>query len=83
MLLITKEQAIKFGLRNPSLQTIEIPKTWSLNDSRQWLKNHGYLWQYYRTTKNMRRFAQTYDIAQSHFYSIKLSNGIVMVYQKY
>lgn len=71
------------GIRNPSLQTIQIPNDWTLNNSREWLKNHGYLWQYYRTTEHYRRFAQTYDIKDAIFYSKKLPNGIVMVWQRY
>ena len=71
------------GIRNPSLQTIEIPKEISLKDSRNWLRKHGYLWQYHRLTTNMRKFAQTYDIAGAEFYSKKLPNGIVLVFQRY
>ena len=71
------------GIKNKSLQTIEIPKSWSLKDSREWLKQHGYLWQYHRNTINFRRFAQTYDIEGADFYSKKLPNGIVMVFQSY
>jgi hypothetical protein len=83
MPLITKSQARQMGISNPSLQTIEIPKKWSVPDSRNWLKEHGYLWQYHRLTTNFRRFAQTYDIAGAAFYSKKLPNGVVMVWQKY
>lgn len=83
MPLITKAKAKEMGIMNPSLQTIEIPKNISLKDSRQWLKDHGYLWQYHRNTTNFRRFAQTYDIKGAEFYSKKLPNGVVMVWQKY
>lgn len=83
MPLISKAQARQMGIRNPSLQTIEIPKDWSLSESRSWLQQHGYLWMYHRLTTNFRRFAQTYDIEDAEFYSKKLPNGIVMVWQKY
>lgn len=83
MPLITKRQAIDMGIRNPSLQTILIPLSWSLKDSRAWLKKHGFLWMYHRFTKNYRRFAQTYNIEGADFYSKILDNGITMVYQKY
>ncbi len=83
MPLITISKAKEMGIMNPSLQTIEIPKTISLKDSREWLKSHGYLWMYHRNTTNFRRFAQTYDIKDANFYSKKLPNGIVMVWQKY
>lgn len=83
MPLITKSKARKFGIRTTSLQTIEIPRTMSLATSREWLRKHGYLWQYHRNTTNFRRFAQTYDIEGAEFYSKKLPNGIVLVFQKY
>ena len=83
MPLITKAQAQQMGIMNPSLQTIEIPRTWTLADSRAWLKKHGYLWQYHRNTTNFRRFAQLYDVKGADFYSKKLPNDIVMVFQKY
>lgn len=83
MPLITKSKAHEMGIRNKSLQTIEIPRSFTLKESRDWLKKHGYLWQYHRNTTNFRRFAQTYDIAGADFYSKKLPNGIVMVWQSY
>lgn len=88
MPLITKYQARKMGIRNPSLQTIQIPDTWSVSESKRWLQRHGYLWQYYRTTANFRRFAQTYDIDGATYYSKKIRewhcNGMakVLIYQR-
>ena len=82
MPLITKAKARQMGIKNKSLQTIEIPKeTFTLKQGRDWLKTHGYLWQYNRNTTNFRRYAQTYDIKDADFYSKKLPNGIVMVFQ--
>ena len=83
MPLITKAKAQEMGISRKSLQTIEIPKAFTLKDSREWLKKHGYLWQYHRLTKNFRRFAQTYDIEGAKFYSKKLPNEVVMVWQEY
>lgn len=83
MPLITKAQAKLMGLPNPSLQTIEIPKEFSLKESRDWLKKHGYLYQNYRTTTNFRRFIQAYDVKNASFYSKKLNNGIVLVFQQF
>jgi hypothetical protein len=83
MPLITKSQARRNGIPNKSLQTIEIPKDISLKDSRQWLHDHGYLSQNHRITKNFRRFIQQYDIEDAHYYSKKLPNGIVLVFQVY
>lgn len=84
MPLITKAKAKEMGITNPSLQTVEIPRdTFTLKESRDWLKLHGYLWQYHRNTSNFRRFAQTYDIEGASFNSKKLPNGIVLVWQRY
>jgi hypothetical protein len=71
------------GLRNPNLQTIQIPDSWSINESKRWLQQHGYLWMNYRNTENYHRFVQTYDIKGAEFYSKKLSNGIILVFQRY
>ena len=83
MPLITKAKAHKMGIKRKSLQTIEIPRSWTLKESRDWLKKRGYLWMYHRMTPNFRRFAQTYDIKDATFYSKKLPNDIVMVFQEY
>jgi len=83
MPLITKAKAREMGLLNPSLQTIEIPRTFSLKESRQWLKEHGFLYQTHRNTTNFRRFIQAYDVKDAEFYSKKFPNGIVFVFQKF
>ena len=84
MPLITKSKARQMGISNPSLQTIELPRdSFTLKEAREWLRHHGHLWQYHRNTTNFRRFAQTYDIKDAEFYSKKLPNGVVMVWQRY
>lgn len=84
MPILTKAKAKSMGIPTQSLQTIEIPKkTFSLTDGRKWLKQNGYLYQYYRVTPNMRRFMQTPDIKGASYFSKKLPNGIVLVYQTY
>ena len=83
MPLITKAQANLMGLPNQSLQTIEMPKTYTLKESRDWLKKHGYLYQNHRQTKNFRRFIQAYDVKDATFYSKKLPNGAVLVFQEW
>jgi hypothetical protein len=83
MPLISKARAILMGLPNPSLQTIEVPDTFSLKEGKEWLKTNGYLYQNYRSTKNFKRFIQAYDIKGAQFYSKKLPNGIILVFQKY
>jgi hypothetical protein len=82
MPLITKKQAESMGIKKTSLQTIIIPKSdFTVSKAKEWLKKHGYLWQYYRTQANTYRFAQTYDIKDATFYSKKLPNDIVLVFQ--
>lgn len=83
MPLISIEEARLKGFPKKSLQTIEIPRDFTLKESRNWLKTHGYIWQNYRTTKNFRRFIQAYDIKEAKYYSKKLNNGIVLVFQEY
>jgi len=83
MPLITKSQAIRLGLPNPSLQTVLVPRINSLTESRKWLKKHGFLYQNHRTTTNFRRFIQSYDIKDASFYVKKLPNGVELVFQKY
>ena len=83
MPLITKSQAELMQLPNPSLQTAEVPKSFSLKDARQWLKDNGFLYQNYRSTTNFRRFIQSYDVKGASFYSKKLPNGVVLVFQKW
>ena len=84
MPLITKATARDMGILPNSLQTIEIPRdTFTLKQGREWLKDHGYLWQYHRNTPNFRRYMQTYDIKDASYYSKKLPNGIIMVFQSY
>lgn len=83
MPLISKAQAKLMGLPNPSLQTIEVPKGYTLQESRDWLKTHGYLYQNYRTTTNFRRFIQAYDVKGASFYSKKLPNGVILVFQEF
>jgi len=80
---ITFDQARKFGIPKKSLQTIEIPLTYSLIQSIDWLTKNGYKHNTMRKTKNFRRFRQERDIAGATYYSKKLPNGIVLVWQNY
>lgn len=80
---ITQKKARLMGIPEDSIQTIEIPKIYPLEDSQNWLKANGYVWQNYRSTKNFRRFMQTPDIKDASFYSVKIPGSIVIVHQKY
>ena len=83
MPLITQSQAELMKLPNPSLQTVEVPKSFSLREARDWLKKHGFLYQNYRSTTNFKRFIQAYDVKGASFYSKKLPNGVVLVFQNW
>ncbi|NTW90400.1 MAG: hypothetical protein HGA35_00355 [Erysipelotrichaceae bacterium] len=83
MPLISKKRANEIGLPNPSLQTILIPNVYSITWARKWLMDHGFLYQNYRQTKNINRFIQAYDVRGASYYSKKLSNGVVMVFQSW
>ena len=83
MPVISKSEARKKGIPKKTLQTIEIPKTFTLKQSRDWLKKNNYAWHYHRLTTNFRRFMQTPDIDNAKYYSKKLNDGIVLVFQEY
>ncbi len=83
MPMITKAKAKQMGIPKKTTQTVEIPKTFTLKESRDWLKQHGYNWQYHRNTTNFRRFMQLYNIKDATYYSKKLPNGVVLVFQEY
>lgn len=58
MPLISKATARNMGIPNKTLQTIEIPKTFTLKEAKYWLKHHNYANSYYRLTTNFIRFMQ-------------------------
>lgn len=66
-----------------TIQTIEIPKTWTLKRSTEWLLNNGYNSNNKRDTIHFRRFLQTLPITGAHYYSKKLDNNIILVFQNY
>ena len=80
---ITQELASNMGIPHKTIQTIEIPRSWTLKQSREWLREHGYGWRYMRKTLNYRRFMQVFPITEAEYYSKKLPNGIIIVYQNY
>lgn len=84
MPIISKSEARKKGIPSNTIQTVELPKDkFTLKQAREWLKKNGYAYQYHRLTTNFRRFMQTPDIKDADFYSKKLPNGVVLVFQKY
>jgi hypothetical protein len=84
MPLITKTEAKKKGIPSKTLQTIELPKSkFNLTTAKAWLKKHNYANSYYRTTDNYYRMMQTPDIKGANYYSKKLPNGVILVFQEY
>jgi len=80
---ITIDQAKRRGLPEHTLQTIEVPLTFTLNKAREWLKHNGYDWITYRTTPHFRRFIQVNPIQGATYHSKKLDNGIILVFQTF
>lgn len=70
-------------IKVPLLQNIVIPISWSLKESRAWLRKNKFFWKTHQFTNNYRKFVQTDVISDSQIYTKKLDNGITMVYQKY
>jgi hypothetical protein len=63
------------------LHAVLFPKDkYSIKQSREWLKSHNYTVIHNRDTKNIHRFRIREQIKGYNFYTIKLNNGIEMVY---
>lgn len=80
---ISKKHAREYGYPSTHIQTILIPDKYSIDEARNYLKKNGYLNKNYRTTDNFHRFIQNDVIRGAKYYSKKLNNGIVYVYQTY
>lgn len=80
---VSKLIARIFKIPKNSLQTVLIPISVSLADSRNWLKDHDLNYNSYRSTENFRRFIQVNPIKGAEFYSKTLPNGVELVFQKY
>lgn len=81
---VSKSEATKLNIPKKTLQTILIPKNkYSLREAKKWLKEHSKANSYIRETKNYYRAMQTVPIVGSDYYTSKLSNGIMYVYQQY
>jgi len=81
---VSKKEAIRLNIPKKTLQTIELPKDkFTLREAKSWLKDNGYAYHYWRTTTNYIRFMQCPPIIGSTYHSIKLPNGVILVYQTY
>ena len=86
MPLITQKQAKESGIPHKTLQTILISKAYSIPESKAWLKDHSFSSAYWRNSGkdgHFRRWMQTPPIKGAKYYSIKLSDGVELVYQEY
>ena len=68
---LTIREAMNSGIPRKTLQTVLISNINSLKQSKDWLREHGYAWHYYRDTINFHRFSQTPDIMGAHYYTKK------------
>jgi hypothetical protein len=56
-------------------KTLFNPKT-----AREWLKSHNYNYIHHRETKNIYRFRIKEQVKGMKFYTIKLNNGVELIY---
>ena len=82
MVSISLEEANKRNYTYPNIQTIlfDLDK-WSKDKAIKWLNKHEYIHKYHRLTKNQRRFMQHNPVENAEYYSKRLPNGIVLVFQ--
>jgi hypothetical protein len=82
MTTISLEEANKRNYTYPNIQTIlfDLDK-WSKDKAIKWLNKHEYIHKYHRLTKNQRRFMQHNPVENAEYYSKRLPNGIVLVFQ--
>ena len=65
------------------LQTVLFPKNkYTVQSAIRWLINHKYTSQKVDITGNFYRFRQRTPISYGAYYTVKLPNGIELVYEK-
>ncbi len=65
------------------LQTIEIPRmNFNMSGAIAWIKHKGYKAEKVDITPNYYRFRQRPPGKNRHYYSVKLNNGIVLVFME-
>ena len=67
--------------RGNRVQSVLIPKKYSVAESKQWLKDNGFKFIKVHTTKTYHRFRQFSPKKGGNYYSLKLKNGIILVIQ--
>lgn len=79
----TKEFAEEHNIPHNTIQTILIDKVVPITEAKRWLKENGYKYNSYRTTKGFNRFHQNYVIAGSKYYSKRINKYIILVFENY
>ena len=80
---ISRKQAKEAGKPTSGLQTILIPKaSFSKEDARTWLRDHGFKYGNCRETANFYRFMQTNSIYGGRYATKKIENGIEFVFMR-
>lgn len=81
---ITQIEARRMGIPHKTIQTILFNKNqFNVQTAKKWLKEHNYVNSYYRTTTNEIRFMQTFPIKKAKYYSKKLPDDVILVFQEY
>ena len=84
MPIISKIKARELGIPNKSIQTILFNKIdWTVPGAKKWLKEHKYENNGWRRTTNEIRFIQVNPIKDANYYSKKLKDGIILIFQEY
>ena len=69
--------------KSSSLQTVLIPKSsFTLVKAKAWLKKHGIPAPKVDSATNFYRFRQASPSAKADYYTVKLPNGVELVYMK-
>ena len=82
MPIITKTKANILHYKNPNLQTILINKNIKKTDISKWLKQHNYHSRM-REDVNYYRAMQHHPVKNAEFYSKKIDDNIIFVFQKW
>lgn len=81
---ITQAEARTQGIPANSIQTILFDRHyWTIPQAKAWLRDHKYKRGSWRRTANEIRFIQVGPIQNAAFYSKKLPNQIVLIFQEY
>lgn len=81
---ISKSMAYSMNVPSNSIQTILFPKNqWSIAKAKSWLQKHKFRSNYMRLTTNEIRAMQVNSVIGAEYYSKRLPNGVVLVFQRF